>query len=200
MSTDCEECKPNHQIYNPKLSKTADKAEEAPFTAMYGPYFVTGDDYKDTVCFYQTKTDQTCVKDFRFLSVFSYDPRIIDMDGMAGLAPDDPANGPSFVAALYNAKIIEKKMFGFIFGKGTRRNQITFGGYDKSLMKESTTQVKWFRQTNATRWEIDIQDIAIGGKSIWQDTRKAVIDTFFKTIAVPRNEFNLFKDYLLEFI
>ncbi len=67
-------------------------------------------------------------------------------------------------------------------------------------MKESTTQVKWFRQTNATRWEIDIQDIALGGKSIWSENRKAVIDTFFKTIAIPRNEFNLFKDYLLEFV
>jgi hypothetical protein len=41
------------------------------------------------------------------------------MDGMIGLAPDDPANGPSFVAALYDSKIIDKKLFGFIFGRGT---------------------------------------------------------------------------------
>lgn len=112
---------------------------------MYGPYFVTGDDYKDNVCFSSSAKVSTCVSDFRFLSVFSYDPRIIDMDGMAGLAPDDPANGPSFVAALYNAKLIEKKMFGFIFGKGDKRNQITFGGYDKSLMKDADTKIHWFR-------------------------------------------------------
>jgi hypothetical protein len=86
------------------------------FTAMFGSLFVTGDDYRDTVC---VDKKDVCVDQFRFLSVIDLDPRIIPMDGMIGLAPDDPANGPSFVAALYDSKIIDKKLFGFIFGRGT---------------------------------------------------------------------------------
>jgi len=120
---------------------------------MYGPLYVTGDDYKDTVCMVTGKS--ICVDNFRFLSVFSFDPRMIDMDGMAGLAPDGEENGPSFVAALYDNKLIEKKMFGFVFGRGTRLNQITFGGYDASLMAPNHT-IHWFKQTNLSRWEIDL--------------------------------------------
>jgi hypothetical protein len=66
------------------------------------------------------------------------------MDGMIGLAPDDPANGPSFVAALYDSKIIDKKLFGFIFGRGTALSQVTFGGYDETLMYDKYTQIHWY--------------------------------------------------------
>jgi len=34
------------------------------------------------------------------------------IDGVIGLGPDDPSNGPSFIAELYNQGIISRKMFG----------------------------------------------------------------------------------------
>lgn len=75
------------------------------YTAMFGSLYVTGDDYPDKVC---VNNLQTCVNPFRFISVTDLDPRIIPIDGMVGLAPDDPNNGPSFVAALYDNNMISK--------------------------------------------------------------------------------------------
>jgi len=40
----------------------------------------------------------------------------------------------------------------------------------------------------------------MGEASLWVSSRKAVVDTFFKTITLPRNEFNKFRDFLNEFI
>ena len=57
--------------------------------------------------------------------------------------------------------------------------------------------VHWFRQTNLTRWEIDLQNIELGNSSIWVSERRAVIDTFFKTLALPNNEWNNFKQYII---
>jgi hypothetical protein len=37
-------------------------------------------------------------------------------EGIIGLAPDDPSNGPSIVNALYNANMIAKRVFGITLG------------------------------------------------------------------------------------
>jgi len=98
------------------LGAAAVKADDSlAYTAMFGSLYVTGDDYPDKVC---VNNLQTCVNPFRFISVTDLDPRIIPIDGMVGLAPDDPNNGPSFVAALYDNNMISQKMFGFTFGPG----------------------------------------------------------------------------------
>jgi len=88
-----------------------------------------GEDYLDTLCIGSTKF---CIKDFRFFSATHVDERIVPMAGIAGLGPDHPDNPPSFIAAMYDQKLIEKKMFGFIFGSGDFHSQITFGGYDEA--------------------------------------------------------------------
>jgi hypothetical protein len=57
------------------------------------------------------------------------------MDGMLGLAPDDPMNGPSFIATLYNQGIISSKIFGLLITQASvSSSTITMGGYDSSVM------------------------------------------------------------------
>jgi hypothetical protein len=55
------------------------------------------------------------------------------MQGLIGLAPDDPENGPSYVAALQTSGLIDKKEVGMIFGKDNTPSELTFGGYDDSF-------------------------------------------------------------------
>jgi hypothetical protein len=55
---------------------------------------VVGDDAQDRVCMHDVNT---CVLNFRFLGVTNTQ-NISAIDGIIGLAPDDPSNGPSFVA------------------------------------------------------------------------------------------------------
>jgi hypothetical protein len=75
---------------------------------------VKGDDIIDTVCIY--KKEGYCAEEFRFLSVDKVDAKMLSVDGVIGLAPDEPTNGPSFIATLQNQSIINRKMFGLIMG------------------------------------------------------------------------------------
>ena len=72
------------------------------YTAMFGSLYVVGDDWFDTVCVGNVPSDATtnCAKQFRFLAVTDIAQNLTPMDGMLGLGPDDPSNGPSYVAAL----------------------------------------------------------------------------------------------------
>ena len=57
------------------------------------------------------------------------------MDGVVGLAPDDPTNGPSYIVAMKTAGLIDNAMFGFLIGESYAINStITFGGYDTSKL------------------------------------------------------------------
>jgi hypothetical protein len=98
---------------------------------------VKGDDIIDTVCIY--KKEGYCAEEFRFLSVDKVDAKMLSVDGVIGLAPDDPSNGPSFIASLHKQFIISEKKFGLIMGP---RNQsqinsaITIGGHDERMFKD----------------------------------------------------------------
>lgn len=80
---------------------------------------------------------------FRFLALTDIDPKLTPMDGMLGLGPDDPSNGPSFVAEIANQGIVTNKMFGLIMSK-TGVSEITFGGYDESWMKYRGIDIDYF--------------------------------------------------------
>ena len=112
---------------------------------MYETLYVVGDDYYDTVCIADKfeDRDKYCVKNFRFLAVTSVHPRLTPMDGMLGLGPDDPSNGPSYVAALYNDGKIGRKMFGLAYGKNLK-SQVTFGGWDERFKRTVDDEIYFF--------------------------------------------------------
>lgn len=59
---------------------------------------------------------------------------MVAMDGVIGLAPDDPTNGPSFIATLYNQGKIDKKMLGLMIttANSGKESSIVIGGYDNT--------------------------------------------------------------------
>lgn len=65
------------------------------------------------------------------------------LDGMLGLGPDDPSNGPSYVAALAEAGIVDRKIFGMVYGKSLD-SEITFGGWDETWMKTREEDIYYF--------------------------------------------------------
>lgn len=56
------------------------------------------------------------------------------MDGVIGLAPDDPSNGPSFIATLADQGKIDKKMVGLMLTTVNQgqESSVVLGGYDNS--------------------------------------------------------------------
>ena len=56
------------------------------------------------------------------------------IDGVIGLAPDDPTNGPSFIATLASQGKIDKKMVGLMLTQigQNQESSIVIGGYDNT--------------------------------------------------------------------
>jgi hypothetical protein len=78
------------------------------------------------------------------------------LQGMLGMAPDDPSNGPSYVSALHDSNIIDNRQVGMIFGQEDNTpQQITFGGYDESYIK-NTDFLHKYKSINSSRWELDL--------------------------------------------
>ena len=48
-------------------------------------------------------------------------------DGILGLAPDDTGNGPSYISALKDSGIIDKKIISFFLSRSTG-SKFSFGG------------------------------------------------------------------------
>lgn len=165
---------------------------------MFGALYVVGDDWFDTVCIGNVPSESktNCVKQFRFLAVTDIAPNLTPMDGMIGLGPDDPSNGPSYVASLFNSGLIGRKMFGLIFGNADN-SQITLGGWDESKFKSSDDPINFFPQTNSSRWEIELRDAKMGNNSFWVSCKKAVIDTFYRTVTLPMAEYQKFQTNML---
>lgn len=60
------------------------------------------------------------------------------IEGIIGLALDDPSNGPAYVNSLYNAGKISQRMFGVTLGtidNFLSKSAITFGGWDDTIFK-----------------------------------------------------------------
>jgi len=156
---------------------------------------VKGDDVLDTVCIF--KKDGLCAKSFKFLAVSKMDPSMLDIDGGIGLAPDDLANGPSFIATLQDQTIISEKKFGLIIGPKNQsdiKSTITIGGYDETMFKDESKVINWYPIVNQARWEIALQDLKMGNKSIYTSSKKrgAVLDSFFPYIAISPSDFVAF--------
>ncbi len=66
----------------------------------------------DNICV--SNADAYCMTNFTFLTLTEQE-NMPDIEGIIGIAPDDPANGPCDVASLYNANKLGQKVFGIAF-------------------------------------------------------------------------------------
>ena len=97
MRKDCATCK--NKVYD-ITSTTANKgADNDPYTFTYAGQYAKGNDYIDNVCI---ETLNTCIPKFEFVAITEASVNLPPLDGVIGLAPDDPSNGPSYISMLYN--------------------------------------------------------------------------------------------------
>ena len=62
----------------------------------------------------------------------------MSQDGILGLAPSSSRRGPSFIEHLYDTKVISRKMISFYITEMSLQSYVEVGGYDTSLMRDST--------------------------------------------------------------
>lgn len=156
-----------------------------------------GPDFFDTVCI---KDKVHCVADFRFIAVESKDPKLRQMSGAVGLAPDDPSNGPSFATALKTAGMISNNMFGIYMRNSAFQSNIMFGDYDKNMLAQgAATPIYYYnRLMNNNRWAIPAKNAFYGLKSIFRNSTDtyAIIDSFYSTITLPPADYEAFNKLL----
>jgi hypothetical protein len=127
---------------------------------------VIGDDAQDRVCMHD---NNTCVLNFRFLGVTN-SQNISAIDGIIGLAPDDPSNGPSFVAQLKTDGYIDKKMFGIGLKTSSSNANITFGSVDSSY-----SNIIWYNQKYNSNWTVELWSVTIGTTTLHATTESTKI-------------------------
>lgn len=92
---------------------------------------------KDKVCLVESDNRLTCVDNgFNFFEITGMtNIKLANAySGILGIAPDDPTNGPSFVASLKNGNYIKYKMLGINLQKSPMTSYVTFGGMSEFMM------------------------------------------------------------------
>lgn len=99
---------------------------------------------------------------------------------------------------MYETKVIEKKMIALFVGLMNQTSVMSFGGYDKSYIKNGSEAegfgVHWYPLIGKNWWQIDIQDVGFEGTSIFSgDASSCIVDSGTSMITVPVSDFNRFK-------
>jgi chymosin len=118
--------------------------------------------------------DQVCVSsvcgtvDFVALTEESDEPfGKLEFDGVVGLAPGSPdAQEFNVLRALLGKSKPSMDLFGFYLARSSQDKvgggELSFGSYNKNRMASELT---WANVVNNGTWQINIQDISIGGKA-----------------------------------
>lgn len=101
------------------------------------------------------------------------------LDGIIGLAPDVPENGPSYTAMLYNSNLIDKKQITF----NLTTSQLTYGSI---VLGDYNLPYEFVQNTDRSRWEIDIWDAFMNETHFYGGATQAYLDTFFRPILYPQ--------------
>ena len=91
----------------------------------------------DVACLVTSDLRRVCSwKGFTFFEVTNIQGYTLNANysGILGIAPDDPSNGPSFVATLNNDGYIHSKMISLLLKRSPLSSFATFGGYSQFMM------------------------------------------------------------------
>ncbi|KAJ3045082.1 Vacuolar protease A [Rhizophlyctis rosea] len=111
-------------------------------------------------------------------------------DGIFGLAYDNIAVEhvvPPFYNMI-NQKLIDEPIFGAYFGDnndGGDGGEISFGGVNEDHFKGEIT---WAPIIRKGYWEVEMQNVTLGGQNIGVKTHRAAIDTGTSLCAIPTAE------------
>lgn len=110
------------------------------------------------------------------------------LDGLIGLAPDDPTNGPSFASELHSQDVVDSKIVSIDLNYPPGYSRITFGGIDDDVDED---QIRYYDQINNKKWELKVEDIYVGNHSVHDNkTTGILIDTFFRPILLTNDSWD----------
>ena len=119
-------------------------------------------------------------------------------NGVLGLAPgkerefESSGMSNNLIENMFEKGLIKEKIFSFYLGESSDfRNPSTFtlDGYDLDRFAPNST-LSWNYLTDATSWEVKLDNAFLGDSQITLSANKALIDTGTSFLAMPDEEFN----------
>lgn len=166
MSVDCLSawCVDGTQRYDRSASTSQSKSDVVTDRIPFGGGSLIGRTTTDLTCLNITAEKSTCVeKGFTFFEILKTENLNLasQYSGILGIAPDDPSNGPSFVAKLKAEGYIDKKMLSINMQKSPLSSYATFGGMSEFMMHEVNGRkpVYWYKSASNDRWRVKVHNL-----------------------------------------
>ena len=100
----------------------------------------------------------------------------LEPDGLMGMSVSASGNAELLVEALYNAGHIPANAFGVDYGFESETSKIIFGGYDTSVVT-NTSYLNWVDVQGSFHWEISIDSVKYGSQTLAQEVQYGILDT-----------------------
>lgn len=94
-----------------------------------------------------------------------------------------------FVDELYNAGIIDQRLFSFYIAPYYDRSIVTFGGYNLDYANQlSNRTVTWNDLVNTHYWSLNLVGVKLGDRQIPISTNQIMVDTGTSYLLMPQGK------------
>ncbi|KAG0280672.1 hypothetical protein BGZ95_009228 [Linnemannia exigua] len=115
-----------------------------------------------------------------------------DIDGVLGLSFGALSGSTTVFENMMNKDLVDKGIFSFFLGKRSINGggEVIFGGMDMERV-EPGNEITYTPVTNATHWNIDVQNFSVNGVSLSTGTTtsplRSIVDTGTTLLVGPEN-------------
>lgn len=121
---------------------------------------------------------------------------MIKLNGILGLAPDEPNTGNSFIGAMRDQELIDEEIATFWLNDKSIGSKVTFGGFLSESIWGTLYDVKLDTYDNEW-WTVDVTR-ATFGKTKFDNVTKAILDTGTSFILLTREDYLTFTEWVVE--
>ena len=130
-----------------------------------------------------------CVSNFEFFKI-TQETGLYKVNGILGLAPDEPKTGSSFIGAMRNQELIDEEIATFWLNDKSIGSKVTFGGFLSDSIKGTLYDVKLDTYDNEW-WTVDVTEASYGPER-WKNVTKAILDTGTSFILLTVQDYTKF--------
>mmetsp|Transcript_3440 Transcript_3440/g.2903 ORF Transcript_3440/g.2903 Transcript_3440/m.2903 type:complete len:252 (-) Transcript_3440:640-1395(-) len=114
-------------------------------------------------------------------------------DGILGLLPSAISGSELFVTELFKSGIIEENSFGVYLSGTSSGSQITFGGYDKTIVS-SVDSFTFIPINKEYQWSVNLKHSKYGNSTFGgEQATSAILDSGTSLILMPDEMFQAFQ-------
>ena len=142
----------------------------------------------DNVCLDSDPGSNTCPSDFEFFLItlaFGFQ----GLDGILGMSPPNPDNGPSYVQTLYSQGKIAEEVATFQINLRGTTSSVTFGGIPDGLVNGELTKLDLVKSQDSW-WTVELSEAFYGDTSIKvTDVHYAILDTGTSFLTLSHSDY-----------